>query len=248
MRSLEWKKDRAVSLPNARWDGGDIVRAALLSLVMIAVVVLALMLWVRSQPEGRDLLTSTKLIGIPVALILLAAQEGILAVSAWRFSLVKYRSGLRALGFTAPRGWAPYFKAVGGWIIAVTIVALWQQLIDALGWDTLELSQEAAELLEFGGGLGFSILVVGIWGPVMEEIFFRGFALSGLVSRFGTLGALVLSSALFALFHLDPRLYVPIFIFGMVLGWLYVSTGSIWPPILAHALQNTAALLSAASL
>ena len=89
-----------------------------------------------------------------------------------------------------------------------------------------------------------SVAIVGIWGPLTEEIFFRGFVLGGLRRRFGNRGALVLSAGLFALFHIDPTIYVPIFFFGIVLGWLYLHTGSVWPSVAVHVVHNTTILLA----
>ena len=86
---------------------------------------------------------------------------------------------------------------------------------------------------------------MGVVGPVAEEIFFRGFVLTGLLKRFGVRRALLLSSLLFGLFHIDPGAIVPTFALGLVLGWVYLKTGSIWPSIFAHALHNTLAVLIA---
>jgi membrane protease YdiL (CAAX protease family) len=35
---------------------------------------------------------------------------------------------------------------------------------------------------------------------------------------------------------------IPLFVTGLLLSWLYLRTGSIWPPFAAHAAQNLLAL------
>ena len=74
-------------------------------------------------------------------------------------------------------------------------------------------------------------------------MFFRGFALPAFASRYGLRGGILISAALFSVFHFSIGAFVPIFIFGIVLAWLYVKTGSIYPSIVAHATQNIVATL-----
>lgn len=89
-----------------------------------------------------------------------------------------------------------------------------------------------------------TLLLVAVVGPVAEEIFFRGFVLTGLLRRFGVARALLLSSLLFGAFHIDPGAILLTFMLGLVLGWVYLKTGSIWPAIFAHSLHNAVAVLA----
>jgi sodium transport system permease protein len=93
-----------------------------------------------------------------------------------------------------------------------------------------------------------SALLFGVLPAVCEELFFRGFVLSGLTSalrgRGASVRAVVLTSALFAVFHIFPEKWLPTFLMGLVLGFLAVRTGSIWPGMIAHAANNTFAVLS----
>lgn len=91
----------------------------------------------------------------------------------------------------------------------------------------------------------FALALPGIilGAPVTEELIFRGALFSALVnSRLGRVGAVVISSVLWALIHLSaaPRLYVGvIFIMGLVLGVLLLRFGSLWVTIACHAAWNT---------
>jgi membrane protease YdiL (CAAX protease family) len=91
-------------------------------------------------------------------------------------------------------------------------------------------------------GTGFfqiiTIALVCIIGPVTEEVFFRGFVLTGFIHHFGISRSVALSSAVFAVCHIDPGVFVPFFLTGMLLSWLYINTGSIWPSVVAHMAQN----------
>ena len=87
--------------------------------------------------------------------------------------------------------------------------------------------------------LAFTVIVVA--GPFAEETFFRGFLFAALLSRFGTAGSAIISSAVFALAHVDVALLGPAFLSGSVFALVYWRTGSVWPAVLAHTAQNAIA-------
>ena len=96
----------------------------------------------------------------------------------------------------------------------------------------------------FGGRhttLGSFVLAV-IVAPFMEEAVFRGLLLRSMLRRWPALPAVLITSLLFALFHANPWQFVGPLILGLLFGWLTVRTGTLWPAILAHALNNAIAL------
>lgn len=82
------------------------------------------------------------------------------------------------------------------------------------------------------------LLAAGIIAPLGEELLFRG-AIFGALARAGGVGLpIVGSAALFGLMHLTPGHAAAAFVSGLGLGWLRAVTGSVWPGVLAHALNN----------
>lgn len=81
-------------------------------------------------------------------------------------------------------------------------------------------------------------LQVCVLAPIIEEILMRGFLLNGLSLKYGKIIALLLSAALFALLHFNMVQTLSAFICGIVLGLLYLHTGSILCCILAHMGYN----------
>lgn len=73
-----------------------------------------------------------------------------------------------------------------------------------------------------------------------EEIFFRG-----LIQRaFGAgLLAVTISAITFSLFHMDPHHVAGVLPLGFYLAFLAARTGSLWVPVVAHTVNNTAALI-----
>jgi membrane protease YdiL (CAAX protease family) len=87
------------------------------------------------------------------------------------------------------------------------------------------------------------LLVAGVVvAPIVEEIFFRGFIFAGLRRRYDWQKAALISSALFALIHLQLTAMIPIFILGYIFALLYHRSNSIVPAILMHILTNGLAL------
>jgi uncharacterized protein len=80
---------------------------------------------------------------------------------------------------------------------------------------------------------------------VTEEIFFRGFMFSGMRRRLPFAAAAAISAGVWGLFHYTGPgtwgVVIQLAVFGIVLAWLYERTGSIWPGIGVHALNNAIA-------
>jgi uncharacterized protein len=81
----------------------------------------------------------------------------------------------------------------------------------------------------------FSVLVVA---PIAEEFIFRGVLLHRWAVKWGIRPAIVLTSGLFGVLHSN---LVGLFMFGVVMSLLYLSTRSLVVPIVAHALNNAIA-------
>jgi membrane protease YdiL (CAAX protease family) len=102
--------------------------------------------------------------------------------------------------------------------------------------------------LGFGhGGLGTVAagLLIVIAAPVSEEIFFRGFIFGGIRRRLSFPPAALISATIFGLFHYTGAGsigVVPQLAFlGFALCWVYEETGSIYPTMAIHAINNAIA-------
>lgn len=92
------------------------------------------------------------------------------------------------------------------------------------------------------GEWAWAILGVVVAASVTEEILFRGLVQRGLRHRLGRWPAILLTSLAFALCHLNLLGFLVLFALGLLLGWLYERSGSLWPPMAAHAANNLLAL------
>jgi membrane protease YdiL (CAAX protease family) len=145
-------------------------------------------------------------------------------------------SGLRALGL---RG-ADFGQAVFLFVVGVVVIYGFGHLYDLLHVHTNAdtLRQQA---LHAPDTTLASLLVAIVVAPVCEEIFFRGFLLPGLARAMPVWVALVTSALVFGLAHADLGSFVPLVVIGLVVGVLRWRTGSLWPGIALHALNNAVA-------
>jgi uncharacterized protein len=104
-----------------------------------------------------------------------------------------------------------------------------QRVVEDLGADTNKF------LLVVGA------LVVIVVAPVCEEVFFRGILFAVLRQRMPLWPAAVIDGVLFGFVH-GSLVIVPILAaLGVVFCYVYERTGSIFPTIALHALNNTVA-------
>ena len=112
--------------------------------------------------------------------------------------------------------------------------------LDALSRITL-LENQNLDLLRGDVGLFKQILTMALAPAIMEEFFFRG-VLCERFSRRSPRGAVVLSAALFALFHFEAQNSLAPFLFGLVLGYIYLY-GGLKACIFSHFLYNFSSIL-----
>ena len=161
----------------------------------------------------------------------------------WVFGAMRHKASLDILGFRRTSltsvTWLPFVAlSIGLSTTAVyALLAHWLEidfLVPDQGLEEIAALDSLAVLPTFA--------IIGLLAPFAEEVFFRGFLLAALASVIGGLRGAVASSAIFSVVHLNVSTLLPIFVMGMLLAWLYLRTGSIWPPIVAHAAQNLIAL------
>ena len=119
---------------------------------------------------------------------------------------------------------------------AYVFIILHNAILMALGVDT-----QGEEVLKVFAELDSPVwfIIVGVvFAPIVEEIFFRGFLFQGFRQRYGWTGGIVISSLIFAAAHFDPVAFIPTFILGAVLAYIYHSSNSVWPGIILHLINN----------
>lgn len=96
--------------------------------------------------------------------------------------------------------------------------------------------------LNVGRGL-WTLLMLVFFAPVLEELICRGLVLGTLRSRYGVTLAWLVSALFFGVIHLQPVQVINAFVVGLILGYVYISTDSLWSVMILHAMNNAVAYL-----
>ena len=208
--------------------------------LMLAGFALALLSPVLVLPFDPDLSSDGGLLGAQGLFELSLLFVAIGVASEWRFQPL--RPALSRLGI---RRAVP--KDFG-----IALLTLLVYYIAAALFASLVLQPEQEDI---GGELGVgdpnlliaisAVLVIGLVAPVTEELFFRGFVFAGLRSRWSLWPSAIVVGLIFGIVHAPTGLtaVVPLAALGVALCWLYDRTGSLWPCVAAHVVNNGLALV-----
>ncbi len=183
--------------------------------------------------------------GDPFLLLVYSLMGTLIAmlVPYFLMNLFRKRHSLAKLGFTPLTngwGWTSVWLGIGAAVIRIGIGAGLLELFPFLA----EGAEDLSEMFSFD--VTWQAVVTGLLAsfvvPVYEEIFFRGLIHNGLANRLGVWGAIIVSSAIFGLFHGFPIQIITAFLLGLVLGWLYEKTNSLWAPTICHVVNNGLAM------
>lgn len=92
--------------------------------------------------------------------------------------------------------------------------------------------------VDLGNSLWLRFAFFALLPAIAEEAFFRGPLLTCTTRGGRVARGLIVSAALFALFHLSLSRFLPTFGLGLILGATRLATGTLWLPILMHAFHN----------
>ena len=193
-------------------------------------------------------------------ILLLALRGTAPADGAWGFDpRWVYAAGVVLVGALVARLWREYGElARQTWpdarellvavAVGLAVFALWIQL-DA---DWMTIGRPIAKYIPVteAGALEWPRIVIRWLGaallvPLIEELFWRSFLMrwlerpvfEGVDPRRVGLKAIMLSTFVFTLAH---TLWLAAVIAGLAYAWLYVRSGKLWVPVIAHAVTNGA--------
>ena len=206
-------------------------RAAWLRIVPFALFVALLVLRGAAPTDGSWGIDPRWIYGVTVV-----AVGGLLAIF-WR----EYGEFARQRRPTAA-------EALLATAVGLGVFALWIQL-DA-PWMTIGAPSAVFTPLTAAGTIDWPLVAVRWVGaalvvPVMEELFWRSFLMRWIErpvfegvdpQRVGA-KAIVLSTFVFVLAH---TMWLAAIVAGLAYAWLYVRSGKLWLPVIAHAATNGA--------
>ncbi len=160
------------------------------------------------------------------------------------FVLVKYREKISSLGIAFKNFYKNVLSGIAAYIfimpILILVLIVSMLFLNAIGYKPplqpvfdMFLEEKRSNVILF------LTIFVSILGPIIEEIFFRGFVYNAIKKRFGVLLGVLLSGALFSMLHTNIVGFLPIMILGVLMAFLYEITGSLIASVSIHILHNS---------
>ncbi len=146
------------------------------------------------------------------------------------------------LGFAAPAGWG-FWLGLGA-AAAIGLGLMWQEVNIRRKPELQEEARrqigEFEELAPHTPRELKTFSAVSVTAGICEEILYRGYLMWLLTATAGVWAAVLGSSLIFAAGHLYQGIggALRTFLTGLVLAGLYLLTGSLWVPILLHAVVD----------
>jgi membrane protease YdiL (CAAX protease family) len=222
----------------APWGFGGSIWGLIGGLLLVVIVPPLLVLPFDPNLADPDKASDGAILATQALFDLLLVTVAVGMASGWRFRL---REALPLLGFRR------FESSAIGW----TFVVLGAYYVGAIAFSAIVLQPEQEDIGKELGvcnpGIGIAIAAVVsivLLAPIAEETFFRGFFFAGVRSKWSLWPSALLSGVVFGLVHAPtgPTAAIPLAGLGVGLAWLYNKTGSIWPCILAHFLNNALAI------
>ena len=90
----------------------------------------------------------------------------------------------------------------------------------------------------------YTLIIIAVVPAIGEELLFRGYLQQKIANGLKTPHmAILIAAFLFSAIHLDIQGIIPRFVLGVLLGYLYYWSKSLWLPILAHFVNNAQAVI-----
>lgn len=217
-----------------------------------AIAAFALMSWGHMAVVARTIGMETYLGNaerLPASILVISQAMKAAAIlgALWLVGLLPKRLGWAAVGLRPVSLHWLALGAVAGAAFVVTGLLLVKGLVALMPqWAGFARAPFAFDATNSGFVIAAFMLMTFAVTPFAEEVFFRGFLYKWMKGHRPAWVAALVSSAIFGVSHIVPPQAINAFAMALVLVWLYEKSGSIWPAIIAHGVNNTAGTVLAA--
>ncbi len=201
--------------------------------------------------------------GLPLRVVYLLSSivQSLFAfcIPAWLTALFSENNPWSFLGISEKVNFRPFLGVLIVYCLALPCmnqIIFWNENLHFPSW-CAGIESTLRELEEANGKIAETMLemkniwqvlatigVVGLLTGFSEEIFFRGtmqriFSQSGIRNWIAVWGTALIFSAM----HFQFFGFVPRTLMGVFFGYLFIWSGSLWPAVFAHSLNNTMVVL-----
>lgn len=170
-----------------------------------------------------------------------AAQDVAFVAAAILFARMSGPVWGDQFGLRPTRFWRAAGLVVATYVAFVIFAGIWTTIVGDPGDEPLldDLGVDESTLL-----LVLGALTVCVGAPLVEEFFFRGFFYRALRNWIGVAGGAIATGLVFGAVHFSSspvEHLVPLAVLGVLFCLLYQATGSLYPCIVLHAINNSIA-------
>lgn len=218
-------------------DAGRVFLWTLVVAQLLGAVFAFILVKAGGTAEGyKELLNNNLIITIQAML----AQAAFLIVYLYFNRGVDYK---KASKINVRLGWQNVLICIAIAIICIFGFSFLTQISDEfLTYIGFELETSILPL-DNAGWLVLNIILLAAVPAVLEELVFRGIILNAFRKKTGDVASIFISAALFSLMHCSPQQTVFTFVFGIVLAFVVVKTGSVVSSMIIHFLNNAIAVI-----
>jgi membrane protease YdiL (CAAX protease family) len=216
----------------------------ILSLLAVAIIInivltsVFLVAQAQSSPGDKMVLSPTAIVLSVITLD--GPLIGLLYLRIVRPGVLSWRE----MGFTTDRFWQRVSIGLLVGVLAFIVAGLAGEALKAFGIESTQMETFAgirgASVAQFIGVL----LAGSVIAPICEETFFRGYVVTAISRTRGVQLAILVSSVLFALSHVNLTVFLPILLVGVIFAFVFSRTGSLIPSIVAHAVLNAVGFIA----
>lgn len=132
-------------------------------------------------------------------------------------------------------------------VLNLGFAAAYASIVLAINVDFLMPPEIPKSILGNKSFIIVNLVVIGIFVPFAEELFFRGFFMISIARHIGLYKSLLLTSILFTCLHGHVGLLIPILFSSITVSMVFIYFRSLWAPITVHSIQNILVSIVAAS-
>jgi len=226
---------------NIKWNALD----AVISLIFLAVVLVGIYFGMKKLFEvlaGKQFFNISN-IDTKEFIVFYGIQTVLMLGVVWFFAIFRRKSNLKDLGLR----YYSILKTI--WYSFLSLLAIFfaSLLYMFLMNSMFGIEAPPSTIMELIVNRRISnnvlLVVVAVIAPFSEEVFFRGFLYSAFKKSWGVNVALLLSSFLFAIVHLELYSFIPLMIIGWLFAYLFEKTRSLIPAIFLHGVYNLILIL-----
>jgi len=184
---------------------------------------------------------------------------GLFIIPALFIAILFFKKGLQQFGFrerpfVVSMFWVlivvffglPVVNQLTAWNMSLTLPEFLSGIEEAMKRmeDSAALLTEAFLSTKSIGGLMVNLIMIAVIPAIGEELFFRGILQKLFIDwTKNSFRGIIITAFFFSFFHLQFYGFLPRFYLGVLFGLIYYWSGTIWLPIIAHFINNGAAVL-----